>query len=101
MTWRFALNNSNVILKIMIRIHHECEGWIEKSVQKITLWHYEVCRVMTNGDSEGPIFLSHTNSGFFFSLITKCLVFIQKHAKKDFQENSEYADMRHGDIILT
>ena len=39
-----------------IRIHHECEGWIGKSVSRITVWHHEACRVMTNGDQEGRIF---------------------------------------------
>ena len=41
-----------------IRIYHECEGRIEKSVVRNTVWHHEVCRVMTNGDQEGQIFLS-------------------------------------------
>ena len=56
-----------------IRIHHECEGWIEKSVPRITNWHHKACRVMTNGDPEGQIFLSHphTNNGFLFLLTTK------------------------------
>ena len=40
-----------------IRICHECE--IEKSVPRITDWHHEACRVMTNGDPEGQIFLTH------------------------------------------
>ena len=53
-----------------IRIHHECEGWVEKSVPRIAVWHHEACRVMTNGDAEGRIFLPypHTNNGFFFLL---------------------------------
>ena len=38
-----------------IRIYHECEGRIEKSVPRITVWHHEACRVMTNSDSEGLI----------------------------------------------
>ena len=42
-----------------IRIYHECEGKIEKSVLRIALWHHEACRVMTNGDPEGHIFLSY------------------------------------------
>ena len=52
----------------VIRIHHECEGGIETSVPRITDWHHETCRVMTNGDPEGHIFLSHPhkNNGFFF-----------------------------------
>ena len=58
--------------KETIRIYHECEGRIEKSVPRITVWHHEACRVMTNGDPEGPIFLSypHTNNGFFFLITT-------------------------------
>ena len=57
-----------------IRIYHECEGGIEKSVPKITKWHHEACQVMTIGDHEGQIFLSHphTNNGFF-SLLTPVL----------------------------
>ena len=47
-----------------IRIDHECEGWIEKSVPRITVWHHEACRVMTNGDPEGRI--PYLNNGFFF-----------------------------------
>ena len=37
----------------------------------IAVWHHEACRVMTNRDLEGRIFLSypHTNNGFFFLLI--------------------------------
>ena len=55
-----------------IRIHHECEGRIEKSVPWIAVWHHKACRVMTNGDPEGQSFLSypHTNNGFFFLLTT-------------------------------
>ena len=51
------------------RIHHECGGR-EKSVPRITVWHHEVCGVMTNSDPEGRIFISHrhTNNGFFFFL---------------------------------
>ena len=53
-----------------IRIYHECEGRIEKSAPRITIWQHEACLVMTNGDHEGRIFLSysHPNNGFFFLL---------------------------------
>ena len=34
----------------IIRIYHEFEDGIEKSVMRITDWHHEACRVMTNGD---------------------------------------------------
>ena len=55
----------------IIRIYHECEGGIEKSVPRITVWHHEACQVMTNGDIEGRIFLFYPkiNKGLFFSLI--------------------------------
>ena len=39
-----------------IRIYHECEGRIEKSVPRIKAWHHKACRVMTTGDPEGWIF---------------------------------------------
>ena len=44
---------------IILGIHHECESFKEKSVLRITVWHHEACRVMTNGDSEGRICLSY------------------------------------------
>ena len=66
-----------MISKVIIRIFHECEVKIEKSV--LRNWHHEACRVMTNGDQDGRIFLSHphTNNGFFFLLTTK----LEKHEK--------------------
>ena len=56
----------------VIRIDHECEGRIEKSIPKIAVWHHEACQVMTNGDPEGQIFLSYPlrNNGFIFLLTT-------------------------------
>ena len=71
-----------------LRTHHECEGGIEKSVPRITDWHHEACRVMTNGDSEERIFLSHphTNNGFFFLLTTKYRIYNWKKHEKDFQK---------------
>ena len=56
----------------IIRIYHKCEGGIEKFVLRIIDWHHEACRVMTNGDHEEQIFLSHphTNNGFIFLLTT-------------------------------
>ena len=55
-----------------MRIYDECEGRIEKSIPRITVWHHEACRVMTNGDFEERIFLSypHTNDKLFFLLTT-------------------------------
>ena len=86
----------------IIRIHHECEGGIEKSVPRITDWHHEACRLMTNGDHEGRIFLSHphTNNGFFFLLTTKYLILYWKNMKR-LPENPEYAEVRRDDVTLT
>ena len=62
-----------------IRIYHECEGGIEKSVLRITVWHHEACQVMTNSDPEGRISISYprTNNGFFFLLTIDFLILIQ------------------------
>ena len=56
-----------------LRKYHECQDGTKKSVSRITIWHHEACRVMTNGDREGQIFLSHPhmNNGFFFLLTIK------------------------------
>ena len=66
------------------------EGRIEKSVPRITDWHHEACQVMTNGDREGQIFLSHwyKNNGFFFLLNAKYLILYLKNMKK-LPENPE------------
>ena len=68
-----------------IRIHHECEGGIEKSIPRITNWH---SLVMTIGDHKGQMFLSHphTNNRLFVLHTTKYLILYQleKHGK-DFQ----------------
>ena len=61
-----------------IRIHYESEGGIEKYVSRITDWHHEASRMMTNADCERWIFLSHPhmNNGFFFLLTTKyCILY--------------------------
>ena len=67
------------LLPYTIRIYHECEDGIEKFIPRITDWHHEACRVMTNGDPEGWIFLSfpHTNNGFFFLLTTVFVILIR------------------------
>ena len=76
-----------------IRIYHECEGRIEKSVPRIAVWHHKVSRVMTNGDPEGRIYLSypHTNNGFFFLLTA---VFIYLFILNKLTEVPEYAYMQ-------
>ena len=59
-----SCSDSNVFQTI--RIYHECEGRIEISVPRFTVWHHKPCRVMANGDPEGWIFLSHP--GFYPTL---------------------------------
>ena len=73
-----------------IRIYHECEDRIEIFVPGIAVRYHEACRVMTNGDPEGYIFLSypHTNNGFFF-LLTTVFLFENK-----LQEVHEYAKIQ-------
>ena len=68
----------------IIRMIHEYEGGIDKSIPMITDWHYETCRVMTNGDRKGWIFLSNiqTNNGLFFLLTTYYHILYWKNMKK-------------------
>ena len=63
------VGNENASGVKTIRIYHECEGRIEQYVPNIDVWHHEACRVMTNDDPEGRIFLSypHTNNGYFLA----------------------------------
>ena len=58
--------------------------------------------MMTNGDREGRIFLSHphTNNGFFFLLTTKYLILYWKTSIKRLPENPEYAEMRLCGVIF-
>ena len=60
----------------IIRIHHECEGRIEKTVPRFTVWHHKACRVMTNGDPEERIFsptLTRIMASFF--LLTTVFIY--------------------------
>ena len=63
--WIFA--GWPIVAYFHIEIYHECEGGIENSIQRNGVWHHEACRVLTNDDPEGRIFLSypHTNNEFF------------------------------------
>ena len=77
--------HSALIRMNTIRIHHECEGGIEKPVPRIIVWHHKTCRVMTNGDPEGHIFFiafSHESWILFlaYNLIPHFMF------KKDFQK---------------
>ena len=83
-----------------IRIHHECEVRIEKSVPRIAVWNHEACRVMTNGDPHGQIFLFylHTNNGFFFLMDAFFLLTTVFLLKNKLPEVPEYA---HNGVTLT
>ena len=72
-----------------IRIYHECEGRIGTSVPRITVWHHKACRVMTNGNPEGGIFLSypHKNNGFFFLLTSVSTYLFIFYFKISFQKS--------------
>ena len=83
-----------------IRIYHKCEGRLEKSVLRITVWHNEACPAMPNGDYEGRIFLSYsrTNNGFFslfFWITVKYCILCLKRLP----EVPEYTEMWH--VMMT
>ena len=54
--WTGDAKTISLRLRLGIIIYHECESSIEKSVPRITVWHHEACRVMTNGDPKGMFF---------------------------------------------
>ena len=76
---------------------------IEKSIPGITDCHHKACQVMTKSDREGRIFLSnpHTNNVYFFLLDTKYFILYWEKNGKKASKNPEYAQMRHGYVILT
>ena len=66
---RIICTSDGVWHGVHIRIYHECEGRIEKSVPRIDVWHHEWWQTVIH---EGQIFLSyhHTNNDSFFLLTT-------------------------------
>ena len=90
------------VIIVYIRIHYECESWIEKSVLRITNWHHESCRVMTNHDHEGCIFLSHphTNNGFFSCSTLNTSFYNEKKIIKRAPKNPKNAKIRQRDVIF-
>ena len=65
--WNMPESNTRpMYITIAEAMVNECEGRIEKSVPRIAVWHHAACRVMKNGDPEGPVFLPypHTNNVF-------------------------------------
>ena len=74
----------------IIRIYHECEGRIEKSVPRISVWNHEACRVMTNGDFEGRMD-SFSCSPLFIFIYLFIYLFICFKISFQKSPNSEYA----------
>ena len=65
---------------------------IENSVTRNTVWHREPCRVMTKGDPEGWIFLSHPHITDGQFMVTIGFPFFWKNK---LQEVPECAEVRH------
>ena len=53
----------------IIRILHECQVWIDKSVPRDTFWHHEARRVMPNCDTKDRFIFLH-------ALMRRSLIFI-------------------------
>ena len=77
-----------------IRIYYEVEVGIGESIPRITVWHHKACRVMTNRDPEGRIFLSHPDTQIMdsFSCLPLSAALL---CLKRLPEILEYADMGH------
>ena len=69
------------------------ESKIKQSILRITNWHHQACRLITNDDREGQVFLSlpQTNNEFLFLHTFKHGNFIIKNGAED----PEYAGIRH------
>ena len=69
-----VMNSSTTDPNNIIRILHECEGGIEKSVPRITDWHHEACQVMKT---------VITRDGFFYPTLTRIMdsFFLAHHIK--------------------
>ena len=69
------------------------ESKIEKSILRVTNWHRQSCRLITNDDREGQVFLSlpQTNNEFLFLHTFKYGNFIIKNGAED----PEHAGILH------
>ena len=77
-------------------------GWDREINPRITDWHHEACWVMTNGDPEGRVFYPIlTQIVDSFSCSPLCTTFYIEKRWKRLPEYHEFAEMRHGDVILT
>ena len=77
-----------------IRIYHECEGRIEKSVPRFAVLHQEASQVMTNGDPEGRIFYPTLTRPMFVFSCSLFLLFIYLLFLNKLPEVPEYAKMQ-------
>ena len=69
--------------------YHKCEGWIEKSVPRITECHHEACRMMTTCDRERRFFyptLTRIILEYLLLLTFKYRILYWKNMKKSFQK---------------
>ena len=77
----------------IIRIYQECDGGIERSMPRITVWHHEACQVVIIGYPSGRFFSfpSSHKECIVFMLTIKFRTFISQR----FPENPDYTETRH------
>ena len=72
-------------------------------VPRFTDWHHKSCQVMTNGNPEWQIFLSHPYKMYIMESFPCSPLKTSFHIGntwKSLPENTEYAEMRYNDITL-
>ena len=87
-----------------IRILHECEVLIEKSVPRVTVWHHEALPGDAKLWPEGQICLSvpHTHDSFFFLHTYGCWhLIIIIFTIKDLQSRWPFWFWRHFYVLVT
>ena len=72
-------------LCLLLYVYPKCKDGIQTSILRFIAWHHEAYRVMTNGDREGQIFLSHSHSPdrCFCSLFNIAYFIFQKKFSED------------------
>ena len=50
-----------------VKIHNECKGGIDNFGPRIAVWCHEACRVMTNSDHKGRLFIPSSHDYFFLN----------------------------------
>ena len=87
-----------------IRILHECQVWIDKSVPRVTFWHHEARRVMPNCDPRDRFvypYLTRLIDSFSCTPQAAKLDFYTIYLEKRYNRGVRHFDLKRFDVIVT